>query len=413
MGACGEKLVESGSSGESGVSSTGNGTGNATSTTVASGGGGAGGSGGGAPSCTRALAPADATRIVVVSHPYDASSNPSSNYEALQLGSDGTLTRTGDTFALGRSASGQMAFTPDGKIGIVPDEDGDLGVVRFDAAHNPTVVQAKFHGSFYATVVAVEQDGASALVLDGDTTENGGGIYRVRIGCDGTLTDEGLVAKARLPTAFGWLSDGVRGLVATNQVLSSPTHADADLIRFTSKPALLGGADAFGDDNAIVSTLALTHDQKFALIADDSQFGDVPPRIAIVGVGATSLTAVDVLQQADESITDPVGLATSPYDNAALVVSGFDNAIFSLGYDPSNPTPFTSRGQITYVGAAPQLPLVAIEITRGALNGLVLVSENTGIRPVRFEQNGDITDLGLFSLGDGLDALTGSLGVSP
>jgi hypothetical protein len=361
----------------------------------------------------RAPAAPDATRVVVVSHPYDPSGNPSSKYEALTLASDGTLAKTGHTFSLGRSSSGKMAFTADGKIGIVPDEDGDLGVVRFDEAHAPTVVHAKFHGSFYATVVSVEPGGESALVLDYDTRQNGGGIYRVKIGCDGTLTDEGLIAPSKLPAAIGWLTDGVHAVLAAEDVLDSPAHADADLLAFGPTPSVLAGADAFGDDDAIVSSLAVTHDEKFALVADDSQFGTVPPRIAVVGVGATSLTAVSVLQQADDSITDPVDLATSPYDDAALVVSGFDNAIFALAYDPSSGTPFTPAGEISYVGQAPQLPLVAVEITRGALNGLVLVSENTGVRPVRFEPGGQITDLGLFSLGDGLDALTGSMGVSP
>jgi hypothetical protein len=414
LGACGGGFAESGSSGEGSgtvVTTGGNDVGGA-STASAEGGASPTGGGGGAPSCMRMPTAPDATRVVVVSHPYDAQSNPSSLYEALALGSDGTLTRPGHTFTLGRSAEGQMAFTPDGKIGIVPDEDGDLGVVSFDDAMMPTVVQAKFHGPFYATTVAVEAGGDTALVLDYDTRDNGGGVYRVRIGCDGTLSDEGLVAAAQLPAAIGWLSDGITALLATNQILKSPAHADADLLRF-SPPSLVGGADAFGDDNAIVSSLAVTHDQKFALIADDSQFGSVPPRVAVVGVGATGLSAVDVLEQADESITDPVGVATSPFDNAALVVSGFDNAIFALGYDRSSPTPFTPLGQITYVGAAPQLPLVTIEITRGALNGTVLVAENTGVRSVRFEMNGTITDLGLFSLGDGLDAVTGSMGVSP
>ena len=415
LGACGGGLVESsgGSSAAGTFESSGDNAGGASTTGANGGAGAAGGGGGSAPSCMRTLAPADATRVVVVSHPYDAHSNPSSLYEALALASDGTLSRTGHTFALGRSSEGQMAFTPDGKIGIVPDENGDLGVVSFDDDAMPTVVQAKFHGSFYATTVAVESGGDSALVLDDDTRSNGGGVYRVRIGCDGTLSEEGLVAAAQLPAAIGWLADGLTAVLATHQGLTSPAHADADLLRFSPTPSLLGGADAFGDDNAIVSTLAITHDQKFALIADDSQFGNVPPRIAVVGVGATGLSAVDVLEEADDSITDPVGLATSPNDNAALVVSGFDNAIFAFGYDPSSPTPFTPLGPITYVGAAPQLPLVTIEITRGLLNGTVLVSENTGVRTVRFEADGTITDLGLFSLGDGLDALTGSMGVSP
>ena len=70
-------------------------------------------------------------------------------------------------------------------------------------------------------------------------------------------------------------------------------------------------------------------------------------------------------------------------------------------------------GELTYVGASPQLPLVAAPITRGSLNGLVLVSENSGVRSVRFEHDGTVTDLGLFDLGPALEDATGALGVAP
>ena len=47
------------------------------------------------------------------------------------------------------------------------------------------------------------------------------------------------------------------------------------------------------------------------------------------------------------------------------------------------------------------------------LKGTVYVVENVGIRPVRFEQGGTITDIGLFELMGGLEQVTGSIGVTP
>jgi hypothetical protein len=113
-------------------------------------------------------------------------------------------------------------------------------------------------------------------------------------------------------------------------------------------------------------------------------------------------------------IEDPLSIITSPFDNTALVVSGFGDAFIKLEYAPSGTTPFTVRGPITYVGARPELPGTAVMIDRGALRGLVLVPENLGIRRLRFASGGTITDLGKTATGaSGFDNITGSLGIQP
>jgi hypothetical protein len=50
-------------------------------------------------------------------------------------------------------------------------------------------------------------------------------------------------------------------------------------------------------------------------------------------------------------------------------------------------------------------------VTRGSLEGLVLVSENVSIRRIQFEGGGVVTDLGLTSLSDGVPAIAGAVGV--
>jgi hypothetical protein len=52
-------------------------------------------------------------------------------------------------------------------------------------------------------------------------------------------------------------------------------------------------------------------------------------------------------------------------------------------------------------------------VTRGPLQGLVLVSENTGVRRVRFHAGGEVEDLGLEAFGDGLEDIPGAIGVQP
>ena len=112
-------------------------------------------------------------------------------------------------------------------------------------------------------------------------------------------------------------------------------------------------------------------------------------------------------------VEDPVAIATSPFDDAAIVVSGFGDAIFVLDYSPDAAAPFSLRGELTYVGDAPALPGSVVEVERGALDGLVLVAENSGVRRVRFAAGGVVTDLGVLDFGSGTGEIVGAIGVTP
>jgi hypothetical protein len=141
--------------------------------------------------------PADRVRRVVVSHPYDANSAKSNVWEVLDLSMTGELSRPNRMFTMGRAYIGEVAFTPDGKIGIAPQEDGSLGIFKLDDGV-PTVLHATFKGSFYAARVVVAPTGA-IYVLDTQWRENGGGIYELAIDCNDTVMDKGLVAASKLP----------------------------------------------------------------------------------------------------------------------------------------------------------------------------------------------------------------------
>ena len=363
-----------------------------------------------APTCPRPLAPADRTRKVVVSLPYDSAGHQAPTWALWSLDTAGTLTDTGTRFTMGRATTGEVAFTPDGAIGLAVQDDGSLGVFRVDG-DAVTVVHARFEGSFYAGHVVIADDGAAALVVDGNWANNGGGLYRVDIGCDGTLTDRGRWLPGKLAAGLHVL--GTRALVPAAEFGDgSPPGADVHLLDLTREPpARIASVDAFGDDDAIVAGSAVTHDGRFALVGDNSEFSGVPNRVAVVGVAANgaSLTAQDVLTP----VEDPIAIVTSPFDDAALVVSGYGDAIYALDYAPAAATPFTRLRALTYTGARPQLPGDAVAITRGALRGLVVVVENTGLRRVRFAGGGVVNDLGKTSTGTGVAAIPGALGIQP
>ncbi len=364
--------------------------------------------------CPRTPADADRPRKVVVSHPYTSDGDPATRYRVLDLAENGVLTTTATSFEMGRSFSGEIVFTPDGEIGLVAQDDGSLGVFRFDAGGLPQVVHAAFTGGFYADQIVMLPDGATALVLDNQWRENGGGVHRVAIGCDGTLTDLGLWFPAKLPAGLHVLPGGERVVLAAVDVGDSAAGMDVHLLDWFALlvgwPAVRAGVDAFPDDEHIVGSTAITPDGAFALIGDNQGISETPPnRVAVVAIDGDTLTAVDTLSP----VLDPFDIVVSPHGDAALVVSGYGDALIVLDHDPEAAAPFTVRGEPAYQGAAPELPGSAVMIERGALAGLVLIAEVSGVRRVRFTAGATVTDLGRVGTGAGTENVVGAVGVQP
>jgi hypothetical protein len=387
---------------------------------------------GGAP-CHATPADANAARKIVVSHPFGAAGNPASDFEVFDLSATGAITQPGVHFRLGPTSLGEIAFTPDGAVGLVAEDDGSLGVFRFDGAGAPHVVAASLAGSYYATAVVMDPSGARAYIVDDQTAGNGGGIYAVSIACDGTVTDDGLLAGAELPAAVVPLASG-RAVVAAKSFLGVPrladggasdasldapvpvdggvTANDAVLVPWPGASAVLAYANPFGDDLAIVSSAAATNDGRYVLIGDNSQFSGIPNRVGVVDVSAGGLSAGALV----ENVNDPETLVASPFDDTVLVTSAFGNAIFVLGLTTDGGAgAFDLVGPVAYVGAAPQLPGPAVMITRGSLEGRVFVAENLAIRQLQFATAGRVTDLGPTAAGDpsANTTITGAIGVQP
>lgn len=373
--------------------------------------------------CHASPLPADRIRKVVVSHPFNAQQNAASDFEVFELDASGAITQPNVHFTLGPTTDGRIAFTPDGAIGLVAEDDGSLGVFRFDASGAPVVVAAAQTGSYSATRVVMDPSGARAFILDDQTENNGGGIYSVAIACDGTLTDEGLLASARLPVTVLPI-DGGEAVIVAKGVLGVPPPEDAGadgaatpgndavLVAWPQPAKVLATADPFGDDNAIVSDATLTSDGRFVLLGDNSSFSATPNRVGVLALRGGAMTAAGVVA----NVNDPESLVASPFDETVLATSAFGNALFVL--QPSadaGPAPFVLRGPVAYAGPAPQLPGQAVMIGRGALRGRVLIAENLAIRQVQFAAGGAVTDLGPTSAGDpnAFTTIVGCIGVQP
>lgn len=368
-------------------------------------GGADGANGDAAQSCNRTLAAEDRVRYAVIARPYDSNGSAASMYEVLSLSATGTLAQLSPPklFSLGgRSSFGTVEFTPDGTIGIVAFADnGKLGVFSLADDGTPTVIQSAFESAAYADKVVVDPSGDFAYVVDGNTRDNGGGIYAVTIGCDGTLADRGLLAPARSPAGLALRGDRV--VIAARDLLDRQTLGDeVHLADLRGTPMRIAGGDAFGDDDTVMSTMALSADGNTAFVGDGNFAG--VNRIGIATLTDTSVTFANTVVD----ISDPGGIAASPFGDVALVTAAQGNAIFKL--DKANGT---WRKTTVATTGTPQIPADVAQLLRGQLRGHVWVVENVSIRHLRFTQAGAVEDLGSLSFGSGLQNIPGAIGIQP
>ena len=360
--------------------------------------------GDGSTRCARTAAPADADRRVVVSHPFDKDGNDATGFELLTLSSAGVLTKNNVTFNMGTALESDIAVTPDGNVALVAQEDGTVGVVRFDG-NVATVVHAAFKGTFYAGRVIMDPRGDRAYVLDEDTATNHGGVFAVDIACDGSLTDRGLVVPGGGANAMAFVPGTTQAVLSAIAAFDSGASADTDLVDLSDAGALVASGGAFPEGGAIVSDVAVTPDGLYALLADDGIL--VGNRVAVV-------TVPGLLPRGMLNVPNPAAVVASPFANAALILSSDGNDAIRLArYTPDASMPFMITSEITYVNGKPELPSFAQVVTRGALTGLVLVAENTAVRLVQFHDDGGATDVAKLDFGAATEDVVGVIGMQP
>lgn len=218
--------------------------------------------------CPRTLRPADADRFVVVSHPFTEAGEKGKDYEVLKLTSDGTLTRTPTTFRMGMALEGEIAFTPDGRVGVVAQIDGTVGVFELSAdGASVRVVHPAFRNGFYAKRVAVDATGTRVLILDSQVAKNGGGLYEARIGCDGSLTDERKLTSAGGIGAFGAFHEKPERFLTSGGAGFGAAEGDTHVFDLgASGVAPVTSTDVFGEAT-IVTSVAMSLDDHVGILA--------------------------------------------------------------------------------------------------------------------------------------------------
>jgi hypothetical protein len=358
------------------------------------------------PGCTRPMKAATRVRKVVISHPYVDSTGATQKFEVLELHTTGELRKTGTTFTMGKAGYNPIVFTPDGEIGFVTQDDGTIGIFRFDFFGVPHVVNIGLAPGFYPNALVMSPNGDKLYALDPDTTAHGGGVYELDIACDDTVSVKGLVVPGNNANAMTFLPRSrTQALLAGVSAFDSTAGNDTFALDL-SNPALTAQGSTFGSAPGIASAIAVTPDGKYGLVTDDSlKAGNRVGVITLESMKPRQILTTDV----------PIQIVTSIYGNAAMVVNGDSfSQLTMISYNPSNTeTPFAVTGPMPYTLPDPVLPGASVQITRGSLKGRVLVAELAAVRQVEFTADGAMKDVSQLAFDRTDDGVIGTIGVEP
>jgi hypothetical protein len=289
------------------------------------------------PSCGRSAPPADRDRFVVISRPFGASGK-AKKYEVLALSQAGVLSQTGTKFEMRRNFSTPMRFSKDGAIGLSVQDDGSLGIFAIAPDGKVQVVDPAFEPT-YVTDVFGSSDPDTFYVVYGAWRNHGGGVYRMRLGCDGTPADQGMVTPAKLLRGMAWLDDQ-RALVAAFDIGSSAASHDVHVWN-ASAGTVSGGLDVFSDEPG-VSSLSISPDGQLAIITDNGFASG--QRVAAVKIDANG-NPVDKLVVS--GFSDPTTVLFSPFGDIAIVLDTMGSGIKLLRYDATSSPMLTLEGDVT------------------------------------------------------------------
>ncbi|MEC7241186.1 MAG: hypothetical protein VXW32_08090 [Myxococcota bacterium] len=353
-------------------------------------------------------------RLVLVQTPYDQDAAASTSWQALLLDESGTLDTLERPFELGRAPRGNAVFTPDASMAFVAQEDGSIGILSFDENHEITVENPAFGGEFYASRLTVDPSGEVLWIVDPNWPENGGGIYRSEIDCSAnTLSTPEKIFSSKNASSLILLPmddpEKREAILIGREAAGSSSSSEAVLVDLLAPDAPAVEGELFGDEEAIASDAVHLAGTDFTLVADFAAFSSAPNRVAVVDHSATSLRTLQVL----EPLLDPVDLVASAFGDQVLVLSGYGDAIIPLVIQDSDTAPFAIGPEPTTVNGSPQLPTAADQVAVGDLKGLVLVSENQGIRLLQLGEQASIEEVGFFSIGESFKGIAGAIGIAP
>lgn len=315
--------------------------------------------------------------------PYNTEGSPSNSWNFQPQNSPSVV------FSMGRSSIGEISISADGSWGIVPQDDGSVGVFRVQDGQL-TVLQENLMLStaereIYTAQVWLDSRTGTLWITDTNWPDNGGGLFTADIDCSSGSIG---AAEEIFPSknAFGVAPFSEEVLVFVSRESEELTQ-QVTLFE-TNTYDFLHTGQAFDDDEAIFSALAT--DGENILIGDNSAFSGIPNRVSHLRVTNDSLESVSLFE-----LQDPISIQI--HDGQALIASGLTDSLWQ--YDLLH----SSFVELSLSGI--ELPSTIIQDENN-----FYIAENTAIRHLRLE-NGAFMDQGLLLDTSGIEGIIGAIGV--
>ena len=333
-------------------------------------------------------------RLLIYSTPYNEDISPSEQWSVHRISIHGEISEQLQSLQLGRSISGEISFTNDSSWAAAVTENGNISTFLVSTDNEIETQLLDQDLGIYIQSILIHPSGEYLYAIDPNWSENGGGIYRINIDCQtGELDAPSLLYASKNAAAIEIFEEGI--IVAAREIENIIGY-----VYYINPNGEITGFDPFdGDEDVILTDLAVDRSSRIYL-SENAEFSGVPNRVAIMSWDNDQFNLIDV-----QEILDPVQMLSSPFSSHVAVLSGYGNAIHYLSSE--------EQYEISYVETSPQLPTSAVQISNGSLKGEIYITENQGIRKMKFLENGGIEDLGRSLSTDGLSGITGSIGITP
>ena len=333
-------------------------------------------------------------RLLIYSTPYNEDISPSDQWSVHRVSTSGEISAETQSLQLGRSSSGEISFTRDSSWAATVTENGHISTFLISADNEIEIQLQDQDLGIYIQSIFIHPSGEYLYALDPNWPENGGGIYRININCQtGELDEPSLLYASKNVVAIEIFQEGI--IIAAREIENIIGY-----VYYIDSYDNITSFDPFdGDEDVILTDLVVDTSNKIYL-SENSEFSGVPNRVAIMNWNDGQFNLIEI-----QEILDPVQMLSSPFSSDVTVLSGYGNAIHYL----SNGEQY----EVSYIETSPQLPTSAAQIPNGSLKGEIYITENQGIRKMKFLEGGGIEDLGQGLSTDGLSGITGSIGITP
>ena len=337
---------------------------------------------------------ADRERLLFYSTPYNEDISHSDLWNVHRISQAGSISESFDQLSLGRNIQGEVYFTPDSSWAAIITDNGSISTFSISTDNDIQMIVQQEILDIYISSIVIHPSGEYFYALDPNWPENGGGIYRIDIDCStGELNSPSLIYTTKNVAELVFFGDGI--LVAARQL-----EDHIGYVYYISDDGEISSFDPFdGDENVILTDLVVNSSGNI-FVSENAEFSGVPNRVAILNLQDGDFSLINL-----HEILDPVQLIASPYSNHIAVLSGYGNAVYSMNEEDFE--------LVSYITTAPQLPTSAAQIEQGSLKGHFFITENQGVRTMKFVEEGGIEDLGMGVHTTGLSGITGGIGITP